>query len=96
MSKSPNDKLICEFCKKQYTRAHRSQHRKSKLCGAFQQAGKVIREALLDNTGGKKSFRDLICEPFTDRDGNVIYLTKKQFDIRSRLGKIKTLEVADI
>ncbi len=87
--KLPDDKLICEFCNKQYTRAHRSQHRKSKICQAFQQAGTVIREALLDNVGGKKSFRDLICEPYTDKNGNTVYLTKRQFDIRSRLGKIK-------
>lgn len=88
--KQPDDKLICEYCNKQYTRAHRAQHRKSKLCQAFQQAGTLIREAILDNVGGKKTFRDLICEPYTDSKGNTVYLTKKQFDFRSRLGKIKT------
>lgn len=90
--KLPNDKLMCEFCNKQYTRAHRSQHRKSKICQAFQQAGTVIREAILNNVGGKKTFRDLICEPYTDKNGKIIYLTKKQFDFSHRLGKIITLD----
>lgn len=88
IKKLPSDILVCEYCNKNYSRAHRSQHRKSKFCQAFQQAGKVIREAILDNVGGKKSFSDLICDPYTDKDGNTVYLTKRQFDFQSRLGKI--------
>jgi hypothetical protein len=87
MEKTPNDKLICEFCKNRYTRAHRSKHRKTKTCQAYQNAMKVFLEVLHNgNDQTRKTFMDFVKEPYTDKKGNTVYLTKKQLYFRSNLG----------
>lgn len=86
MEKTPNDKLICEFCKNQYTRAHRAKHRKSKTCQAYQTAIKAFTEILHDgNIQTRKSFMDFVKDPYTDKKGNTVYLTKKQFNFRNNI-----------
>lgn len=83
--KLPSDRLICEFCKTQYTRAHRAKHRKSKTCQAYQNASKIFLEVIHDNENKvRKSFMDFVKEPYTDKNGETIYLTKKQFKFKSK------------
>jgi hypothetical protein len=78
MLKNPMDKLCCEFCKKTYTRKNRSQHRKSLVCKAYQDATRTFNDLILTNDRKVKSFKDFIQEPFTDKNGKTIYLSRKQ------------------
>jgi len=90
--KKPNDKIECKYCGTLHSRSHRSHHLKTKKCKAYQDANDVIRQTLLLNIGmdtGKKTMKDLILEPYTDKKGKTIYLTKNQFNFLSKLNKPK-------
>ena len=83
--KKPTDRLICDFCKTMYSRAHRAKHRKSKTCQAYQRASRVFLETLHGNETTRKSFMDFVKDPYTDKHGNTVYLTKRQFDFKNKL-----------
>ena len=84
--KKPMDILICEFCNKNYTRKNRQQHRRSNLCKAYQKAVKVIQETILTTElNTKMKFKDRVAEPYTDQNGDTIYLTKKNIKFDKKL-----------
>ena len=85
MNKHPNDKLICKFCGKSYTRCNGSHHRKSKICKAYQDAIKKFNELLLEDKNKIKSFDDLIKKPFTNEKGKMIYLNNFQLRFLNKI-----------
>lgn len=89
MSKTKkSDKLICEYCNHYYTRSNRAQHRKSKICQAFQKSLDILKNIMLSDTG-KRKWSDLIARPYTDSNGKIIYLTHDQLNLRKQIGEIK-------
>lgn len=42
-----SDKLVCEYCGNSYTRNHRAEHRRSKVCQAYQNMNQRLHRMLL-------------------------------------------------
>lgn len=80
----PNDKMICTDCKRTYTRSHRSQHRKTKICKAYQQANNAIREIIFEEPK-KKILKDKLQKQYQDKDGNIVFMTDVQFQFHSKM-----------
>lgn len=94
MQKRPNDVLICDICSKEYTRAHKSQHLKSKSCNQFKKLNNAIRELLLAEDNNKpKNIESKLKRPYKDHNDNIIYLTDHQYEWYSKIPNRKYIKL---
>lgn len=75
----PNDKVVCDICNATYSRSAQSRHKKSKVHQAYLKANKKISQSVLAEER-KMTLMDRAMLPYYDRNGEQIYLTKKQAD----------------
>jgi len=78
------DKITCDICYKIYSRHNAHNHRLTK----FHQIHNNIIEALkhsIKDFQGVRDFKDLIYDPHTDKNGNVVYLSKFQQNFYNKL-----------
>jgi predicted nucleic acid-binding Zn-ribbon protein len=88
MKAHPNDRMKCSYCGGLYTRSHRSEHRKTKVCKAYQKANAAIKQAVL-NISTKKVMSDSIRKQYEDDNGKITYLTEHQYKLYSKMPNIK-------
>lgn len=69
---------ICNFCGKKYTKYNVTRHRKTKICQAYQKSIKIFNNMLLENQTKAISLKDLITEPYTNNEGDTIYINQMQ------------------
>ena len=82
---NPNQVINCNLCGKSYTRANRSRHRKSSTCMAYQKAVQTYNKLLLSENNKISTLEDLTKKPFTDNEGNIIYLSNMQLNFINKL-----------
>jgi len=85
MSKTANDKIMCNYCGNMYSRTNKSRHRKSKVCQSYQNSIQAFNKILLEDKIKIKTFDDLIKKPFTNEQGKVIYMNNFQLRFLNKL-----------
>lgn len=83
----PLDKLICEYCGKTFTRAHRTSHLQTKNCRTHQKFNKFLKLKILEND--KFEFKDHVTKEYIDKNGKSFQLTEKQAAFYNDLAKEK-------
>jgi hypothetical protein len=88
-TKKPTDRITCDLCGKEYTRANRSTHNKTKI---HQQAVKyetLIRDTLHQQIPERITLKERAEYPYYDWNGERIYMTEKKFNYYNTISLAK-------
>lgn len=83
--KEKNDKLLCMYCHRKYSRRNSARHRRSRICKTHQDATKIINDLVIKEGHKQITYKDMMKRAFTYPNGKVIYLNDKQVNFLESL-----------
>lgn len=78
------DKIICDVCYKVYSRHNAHNHRKTKYHNIHLGIIEALKHSIKEFEGIKE-FKDVIKEPYKDKRGRIVYLSKFQQNFYNKL-----------
>ena len=79
---NPKDIIDCEVCDKKFFRNNRYNHNKTKYHMLHKNFWKTMKNYLSDETLGKSNnFNDMVKRQYIDKEGNIKYLTRGQYNL---------------
>jgi hypothetical protein len=79
-----NERIQCDICDKSYTRYNSSKHKKTKYHEIYKKALEIFKQ-IMHEYERSKALDDIVKERYVDTNGNIEYLTKKQYNFYSMM-----------